>query len=198
MLLGWVLIITFGGTVFLLNPTFVEFWVGKEEFAGQWVTFLVIVIAAQNIYMFIDQAVINTTLDVKEKVKYGLISSILSIGISIILIEPLGIAGLCIGIIVGRGIMSISFPSIIYRKMNSSFKSYRTLIRLSIVTIFISIILYYAQGLIYINGWFYLVLTGSLISVILMIFSFYFGINEENRNELYRYFTNLNLFSSKG
>jgi O-antigen/teichoic acid export membrane protein len=101
------------GTMILLwNPSFVRLWVGREHYAGMWVNLLLVLIAVQLLFLRNEIYLIDLTLNVRRKVILGFIAFWISSSFSVILTPFFGIIGLCLGILLGRSILSIAYPAI--------------------------------------------------------------------------------------
>jgi hypothetical protein len=64
-----------------------------------------------------DASIIDLTLDLRHKVLLGLLCAAISIGLASVFVAwlKLGVVGLALGIILGRSILSVSYPSLIGR-----------------------------------------------------------------------------------
>ncbi|HEY0079662.1 MAG TPA: oligosaccharide flippase family protein [Pyrinomonadaceae bacterium] len=110
---SWLLLTAIGSTILLWNRSFISLWVGEERFAGFWPNLLIVLMVAQFVFIRNDAHLIDLTLQLKEKVLMGAIAAVLSIGLSALLIPRLGIVGLCLGMISGRMVLTVSYPFII-------------------------------------------------------------------------------------
>lgn len=116
MAASWLLLAAIGSTILLWNRSFVSLWVGSEHYAGLWPNVLIVVMIVQLVFIRNDAYVIDLTLQLREKVLMGVVAAIISIALSAALIPRLGIAGLCLGMIVGRLALTISYPLVINRR----------------------------------------------------------------------------------
>jgi len=117
---NWLLLTALGSTILLWNRSFVSLWVGAEHYAGFWANLLIVVVIVQFMFIRNDAFVIDLTLELREKVIVGAIAAVLSVALSIALIPSLGIAGLCLGMIGGRLVLSVSYPLILKRKLGAA------------------------------------------------------------------------------
>ena len=92
----------FGATIIIFNHSFLNAWVGKEHFAGHLANVLIMIYAIQDTFVKNDACIISATLDIKRKVFLALISGALFAGLGIILVNEMGIAGLCLSLIISR------------------------------------------------------------------------------------------------
>ncbi|MCB0064664.1 MAG: hypothetical protein KDE19_21220 [Caldilineaceae bacterium] len=115
MLYTWLLLTVAGATMLLWNQLFVDLWVGPAYDAGIIATLLIILMMAQYTLIRNDANVIDLTLDVQRKVLLGLLAVILSMGLAALLVGwfDMGITGLCLGLIVGRLLLSWRYPQIV-------------------------------------------------------------------------------------
>ena len=113
MAANWLLTMSIGVSILLWNKSFVGLWVGGEHYAGSLVDFLYVLVVTQLFFVRSDAFVIDLTLDIRRKVILGGLSTLLCIILAAVLIKPLGIAGLCLGLIAGRSILTVAFPLLI-------------------------------------------------------------------------------------
>jgi O-antigen/teichoic acid export membrane protein len=116
MAASWLLLAAIGSTILLWNRSFVHLWVGDQHYAGPWANLLIVMMIVQLIFIRNDAYVIDLTLELREKVVMGLIAAAVSIALSAALIPRLGIAGLCLGMILGRLSLTISYPFVINKR----------------------------------------------------------------------------------
>jgi len=116
MAASWLLLTAIGATILLWNRSFLHLWVGDEHYAGPLTNLLMVLMIVQLIFIRNDTYVIDLTLQLREKVLMALLAVPLSLGLSAMLIPRLGIAGLCVGMIVGRLVLTISYPFIINKQ----------------------------------------------------------------------------------
>jgi len=92
----------FGTTIIIFNQSFLNIWVGQEHFAGHTANVLIIIMTIQDTFVRNDASVISATLDIKKKVFLTLISAVLFAGFGILLVSKMGIAGLCLSLMISR------------------------------------------------------------------------------------------------
>jgi O-antigen/teichoic acid export membrane protein len=119
---SWLILAAAGSTILLWNRSFVYLWVGPEHYSGFWANLLVVLMIVQLIFIRNDSYVIDLSLQLRKKVLMAVVAAIISIGLSALLIPRLGIAGLCLGMILGRLVLTISYPSIISKQLVRSTK----------------------------------------------------------------------------
>jgi O-antigen/teichoic acid export membrane protein len=116
--LGFGFIFIFSTVIIGFNKVFVSHWIGFDLYAGNAVTLLLVFNFIQNFYISRDNVIINMFLDVKGKVKIGLIVWVVEVFFWILLIPKLGILGLLIGSVTGNFIMMIYFPILLGKLMS--------------------------------------------------------------------------------
>lgn len=114
---SWLLLAAIGSTILLWNRSFIYLWVGENHYAGLWTNVLIVIMIVQLVFIRNDAYVIDLMLQLREKVVMGLVAAVLSVGLSVLLIPRLGIAGMCLGMIVGRLALTISYPFVINRHL---------------------------------------------------------------------------------
>ncbi len=115
MILTWLLIACIGTTILCWNRVFVSLWVGSEHYAGSLATLMIVVMMLQFVLIRNDSNIIDLSLDLKQKVLVGGLSTAVSVGLAAALVGPmeLGISGLCLGFVAGRLLLSIGYPWIV-------------------------------------------------------------------------------------
>jgi hypothetical protein len=109
----------FGVTIILFNQSFLSAWVGKEHFAGHTANVLIMMMTIQDTFVKNDACIISATLDIKKKVFLTLISGLLFAGFGIFLVHKMGIAGLCISLMISRLYLLIGQRKILAAIMNT-------------------------------------------------------------------------------
>jgi O-antigen/teichoic acid export membrane protein len=121
--LTWLVATVAGAGVLLLNESFVRQWVGGRYYAGPLASLLIVVMIVQFIVLRQDAQIIDATLNVRSKVLLGFVSSAISLALAAVLVgvADAGIAGLCLGIIAGRTILSVGYPLLVGRRLGIPF-----------------------------------------------------------------------------
>ncbi len=117
MSLSWLIVAALGCSVLLWNRTFIRLWVGADQYAGAVPNLLIVVVVAQFVIIRNDASIIDLTLDLRHKVLLGLLCAGISIGLASVFVAwfKMGVVGLTIGVILGRSILSVSYPFLIGR-----------------------------------------------------------------------------------
>jgi O-antigen/teichoic acid export membrane protein len=138
MSLSWLAVAILGPVVLLWNRSFVSLWVGPKHYVGTALMLLIVLVVFQFVLIRNDASIIDLTLRLRGKVLMGGISTALSLLAAAMLVGyfKLGIAGLCVGIIAGRLILSVGYPTLIGRFLGIPFSSQcRSLLRPAAVTV---------------------------------------------------------------
>jgi len=192
--IAWLLTLSISFVVLMVNHSFISTWIGREEFAGQLVNLLVIIMVAQLIFIQVDVSFISMTLDIKSRVYIGICSVVITIMLSVILIDKYEIIGLCISFIVGRSILNISYPYIVYRKFKQKSISLSVPIRKLVLTVALIAIAYNFSTYVTIEGWSEVIAYSGISFMITLIISFYMGIEGHVRSSILEYFYKIKLF----
>jgi O-antigen/teichoic acid export membrane protein len=119
MTTSWLLVTASGSTILLWNRSFISLWVGAKYYAGFWPNLLIVLVMAQLVFIRNQTYVIDLTLKMRRKVIVGTVALALSICLSTLLIPPLGITGLCLGILGGRLLLTIYYPLLVNSYLGS-------------------------------------------------------------------------------
>ena len=137
MVITWLAATVVGATVLVWNRSFIGLWVGGSLYAGGLATLLIVVLAMQFLFISNDARVIDMTLNVRTKVLTGAIAAAASFALALILVRRVEnqIVGMCLGLILGRSIMSIAYPVLAGRVLGQSFgRQLRGAVRPAMVT----------------------------------------------------------------
>ena len=111
--LTWLFVTVAGATILLLNRSFVSLWVGEHHFAGAWANLLIVCVMAQTAFIRGDAFIIDAALRPRPRVIVTGIAAALTLAATLALTPALGIAGLCLGILVGRLPQTIAYPRLV-------------------------------------------------------------------------------------
>jgi len=196
MLLTWIIGGTIGTVVILLNESFIHLWIGPNQYAGQFVNILIVLVAFQYMLIQNDSAIINTTLNIKKKVYIGVISVIISIPLALLLVPLYGIVGLCIALLAGRMTMSIGYPWIVSNKIEA-FLPIKTYIRPSIILLILGYISYTVSAGLLLSTWIELLFIGIIVMVVTFLIIIAFGLSRQKQKELWAYIANIKFLKSE-
>jgi O-antigen/teichoic acid export membrane protein len=102
-----------GSTILLWNRSFVHWWVGGENYAGPWTNLLLVLMAAQTGFIRCDAYIIDAALQPGRRVRVSAAAALLAIILSVVLTQRLGMPGLCLGILLGRGVQTVWYPTLV-------------------------------------------------------------------------------------
>ena len=182
-----------GAVVLALNRSFTLKWIGESSFAGQPVNLLIVIVFIQYLLISNDSTFITMTLDLKRKVITGFAAAILSIVFSALLIGRLGIAGLCIGMIAGRMVMSIGFPLILLAKTGKTPAMRDFNYRIVIVMAMLLAAGYHAGTVILIDNWFLLLAAAGGLFLLAGLVTFFGGLSASERGGVRAYATKIRI-----
>jgi O-antigen/teichoic acid export membrane protein len=181
---SWLILAAAGSTILLWNRSFIYLWVGPQYYAGFWANTLAVLMIVQLIFIRNDSYVIDLTLQLRQKVLMAVVAAIVSIGLAALLIPHLGIAGLCLGMILGRLALTITYPSIINQQFMRSTKVQRTAaIRPAVVMILMFVVSAYLGRILLAENW-VLWAAGSGLSFALALGIGLGGLDSESRNSI--------------
>ncbi len=198
----WLVIIVTGVCVLAWNETLVRLWVGSDKFAGSTVNFLLVLILAQMAYIRMDAFIIDVSLKVRKKVFWGLFSAVISIILAYLLGKKWETTGVLIGLLLGRGILTIVYPRLISQliKKRENPVAAISLIRVSIVSMAMLLTTQYFAAKISGVGWVGLFCFGFVTVVIAFFIAFFVGFNKQIRKRLWIRISHtgvLNIFTKK-
>jgi O-antigen/teichoic acid export membrane protein len=110
--LTWLAGTAAGATVVVWNGTFVGLWVGADQYAGRTATLLVVVLSLQIALIRADTFVIDVALAPRVKVIWGSVAAVVSVALAAVGVGVFdaGVVGLCVGLVLGRAVLSIVAP----------------------------------------------------------------------------------------
>jgi O-antigen/teichoic acid export membrane protein len=110
----WLLAIAASVAIIVWNESFVALWVGPEYFTGDTELLLMMITGLQLALIRSDALIIDVTLRVRTKTLTGLASSLIALATAAVLIGlfDMGITGLCIGLILGRLLLTFVYPAV--------------------------------------------------------------------------------------
>jgi O-antigen/teichoic acid export membrane protein len=138
MSLTWLVTTALGATILVWNRSFLDLWVGPGHFVGPIQALLITLVATQFVLIRSDAGIIDLSLNLRRKVLIGFSSALAVIGTAAFLVGyfKLGVIGLCVGLIVGRTLLSVGYPSIVGRFLGVSLKAQlRSILRPALVTL---------------------------------------------------------------
>lgn len=185
MTVSWLLLTAIGATILLWNRSFVSLWVGAEHYSGFWADLLIVLMIVQLIYIRNDSYFIDLTLQLREKVIMAVVATVISIGLSALLIPRLGIAGLCLGMILGRMALTISYPIVINKQLGRSNRpEVRGALRPAAVMILMFVLSGYLGRVLLAESWFIWVIGSGLTFALALGVGLIAGLRGESRSAI--------------
>jgi O-antigen/teichoic acid export membrane protein len=191
--LTWLIVTVTSACILLWNRTFISLWVGSNRYAGPLANVLIVIVVVQYVVLRVDNSIIDLTLKIEKKVILGAISAVTSIAIACILVGvfKMGIIGICIGLILGRSILTFAYPILSSRYLKISFVDQLKHILRPVATMAalfaISVLVVQINkplAVTGIKGWLIL-LVGAVVSVVVFLAAaFYIGLNSNQRTSL--------------
>jgi len=161
--MNWLLCVSIGVSILLWNQSFLGLWVGTEYYAGTLANLMIVWTVLQLTLIRNDAFIIDLTLNLRRKVLLGGLSVLLSLALAAILIPPLGIVGLCLGLLVGRSILSIGYPVLVDSALKlSSQRKLKHLARPAVATAVLFAASTYLGQYLLVKGWFQFLVYGCL------------------------------------
>ena len=187
MTFTWLLVTAMGATILLWNPSFVRLWVGAEYNMGPIPTLLIILMIMQFVLIRNDANIIDLTLDLRHKVLTGLLSATVALVFAGILIGPfkLGIIGLGVGFIVGRSILSFSYPWLVGRLLGVSlYSQLKSVLRPILITILLFWLVLSLDDFLAANTWLGLIFGSGVTVGVVSLLAFYSGLSGNQRHRI--------------
>jgi O-antigen/teichoic acid export membrane protein len=108
--LTWLFATAVGATILLWNRSFLSLWVGAEHYAGLWIDLLIVLITVQTAFIRTDAYIIDAALRPKQRVLVAAAAAVLTLGLTVTMTRAYGVAGLCVGTLLGRSVQSLAYP----------------------------------------------------------------------------------------
>ena len=183
MTFTWLLAVITGVGILLWNRSFVGIWVGDTFFAGRLANLLIVLLVVQFVFIRNDSHIIDLTLDLKNKVLLGALAGTVSVVVSTILVLlDHGIVGLCIGFLVGRGIVSLAYPAVVGGALGIRLRDQaRQAIRPALVTMLLFTAATLSGPHLIVDSW--LLLIGGAATTVLVVtpIAFFLGLDPDGR-----------------
>jgi O-antigen/teichoic acid export membrane protein len=187
MIFSWLLVTVIGSTILMWNKAFLQLWVGAGYYAGPLPNLLIVIVVMQFILIRNDANIIDLTLNLRQKVLLGLLSVILCILIAYVFVVffKLGIIGICIGFIIGRSILSFSYPKLIGKFLHISFRDqFKHVLRPAFITLILFSLSTIMVDLLPTFSWFSLPFLILITIIIMAVIAFYTGISHDQKQQI--------------
>ena len=193
-----VLATAFGTCTLLLNRSFINLWVGTEYYAGFWTNLLLVIIMVQMVFLNNESHFINITLNVRKKAILEGLSVILSIGFIMYFIKVMSLPGLCVGILIGRSLLTFSYPLIVRSFIGVSSKEGQKgiickMTRPGLVMIALFACAAYMGETLLIKSWFTLIVCSVISFPLFFGISFISGLSRTKQRRLKERFRKLSI-----
>lgn len=186
-LYAWVLATACGATVAMCNRSFVTLWVGAEHFAGVIENIAVTMVAIQLVVLRNNAAIMNVALNVKSKTLVGAAALVITAVIASLSVPELGIVGLCLALMIGRSLLTLSFPSMVravFAKTEID-STHRTLARW-LVTIVVVAIAGVIGSRITLDEWVHIGALGLCCLFVCSVLCYFAGMSQVERRMMHR------------
>lgn len=189
----WLVATTLGTTSLIWNRVFINLWVGNEYYSGTLANLLMIIAAMQLAFIRSDGNIIDLTLKLSQKVILGFVAVLISIGAASMLVGffHLGIAGLCLGIMSGRLVISVGYPVLISRFLNipTARQSIAIMRPILVTVLFLGVATAWDKfAFITVNrdfsGWIFFVISAGFTGILIFLFLFFSGLSRLQRQVL--------------
>lgn len=192
MTVSWLLLAAVGSTILQWNRSFIYLWVGPQHYSGFWANLLNVLMIVQLIYIRNDSYFIDLTLQLREKVTMAVIATIISISASTLLIPWLGIAGLCLGMLLGRLALTISYPFVVNKQLGRTNRpELMNAIRPAVVMTLMFAVSAYLGTLLLTKSWLIWAVCCALSFALALGVGFGAGLASDSRNTLIKRLTML-------
>ena len=185
VILTWLFATIIGTVVILWDRSFVTLWVGDERYAGSLPLLMIMIMVVQLAFIRNDAHIIDLTLNLRSKVAVGLVSSLVSILIASAFLHwtNLGVVGLCLGFIIGRFILSISYPYLISQLLEQEFAAgLHEFLRPVLVTAVLFLLSSRLNQSLPLNSWFSLASYAILSTLIIGLLAFTIGLTSTQKH----------------
>jgi O-antigen/teichoic acid export membrane protein len=193
MSLIWLVVTGLGTTILLWNRAFLGLWVNAERYSGSLPNLLIVVGVMQLVFIRSDANIIDLTLRLSHKVLFGLLAVTISIVSASVMVGyfHMGIAGLCLGIIFGRLILTIGYPLLISRYMETSlWRQIQSMIRPMTVTLLLFVCAIGVDQLLATipwpsaQSWLGFFFSAGLSAILILALAFFAGLTVEQRSNI--------------
>ncbi len=185
----WLIITIVGATILLWNRSFVNLWVGAQFDAGPLPTLLIVLVVLQFVVIRNDANIIDLTLNLRHKVLAGLASTAIAMGIAALAVGfgHTGIVGLCLGLMVGRALLSFGYPWLIGRFLGVTLAAQ---LKGSIRPALVLAVLFGLAALLsqhwVVNGWLELIAAVFMTVWVFLPLAFFGGLSSAQREQIIR------------
>lgn len=187
LLLTWLFGTVVAAALLMWNRGFIALWVGAEHYAGLLVDALIALLFLQTIFIRVDSYIIDATLRPRLRVLISAVAMIVAVGLSIVLARTHGIAGVCLGLLAGRTIQSLSYPFLSARSVGSETPARQASVRIArrvLVTVLLLAAAAWLGQTLDVTGWASWVAGAAAGAVAITGLAFALGIDEAERRAI--------------
>ncbi len=110
----WSLMTCGGCLIIIFNQSFISLWVGREYFPSQTLNITLVLASLATGLLKLEEASINASLNLKNKVKLSALITTLSITAAVVLASKYGILGVAVAFVTGRILLFIAYHLILH------------------------------------------------------------------------------------
>ena len=181
----WLLTVTGGVGVILWDQSFLDIWVPGQQTSIA-VIVGIVVMTLQLAMIRTDANIIDLTLNLRRKVLLGAFASALSAGLGWVLLDRFGIAGLVVGFIAGRAVLSVAYPTMIGRMLEVPLgDQVRAVIRPGIATIVLFAGAAWLADIVHAGSWAALFLGAAASAVVVAPLAYFGGLSRASRGQVW-------------
>lgn len=188
MCFTWLVATVAGTAVLVWEQSFLRLWVGEAYYPGAVAMLLIVLLILQFALIRTDSNIIDLTLELRQKVLLGLLSTGLSVVLAWVLLSGfrMGIVGLLVGFIVGRSIQSIAYPLMVGRVLGIPLQAQlKGTVRPGLVTSLLFAAATMLGTVVSVASWPGLVLAAGSSAITLGLVAFFVGLSERQRAQLW-------------
>lgn len=188
MAFSWILSTATGVSLLLWNRSFVSLWVGERFYAGPVPMLLIVVMVIQFVFIGNDARIIDLTLKIRAKVLTGAASAGLSVVIAAVSLKLFDndIVGMCVGMIAGRLVLTVAYPSLIGRMLDDPLMhQLRGCLRPAATTALLFAAATWLGGRVSADTWVALVLLSGATAVLITLVASFTGMTRRQRTALF-------------
>ncbi len=187
MAFSWIVCTAMGVALLVWNRSFVDLWVGSRFYAGPVAMLLIVVMVTQFVFIGNDARIIDLTLQMRAKVLIGAVSAIASMVLAIVAMAIMDndIVAMCLGIILGRMILTVAYPWQIGKLLDDPpLRQLRGIPRPALTTLVLFAASTWLGQRVTADTWVALVLWGALTALFVMVGAAYLGMTRRQRAAL--------------
>ena len=185
--LTWIFATVAGATILMWNRSFLNLWVGLENYAGFWPNLLIVVIALQTSFIRADAYILDAALRPRSRVQVGACSAAVTLVCAFGLTRSHGVIGLCLGVLAGRGIQTVAYPWLVRASLRQRHAWHpRSVLRAGVVTALLYLGAgWVGQGLLA-RSWPIWIVGVALTAAVILGVAFLAGLSGESRDAVIR------------